>query len=222
MLRAVKLTLAVITCICLDPVYGKVLELKSGWNLVGTNSKMSLESILTQIPKEDLLVIQGDQKVYKKLYEDNASLKKRNTFTAFEIGRGYWIKLNRDHSLIYDEDPLSGLVSIPLKAGWNLIDPLADMNLNEIISQIEYPNLLVIQGQVVVYKKLYAEIPEFTKRNTFDKFEDKAAYWIKVAKDANLTFDLGSGSETSDVLYPPQVPDTSSVEAPPMPPGFSQ
>jgi len=155
------------------------LELKSGWNLVGANSEMTLSEIISQVGVDNLLVIQGAKRVYKKEYPDFL-----NDFKKFEIGKGYWIKVGMKSTLNYPNTHQSG--TIALKKGWNIIDPLSELSLDEILAQLGN-SLEVIQGADKVYKKQYRdEGKDFL--NDFTKFNAQEGYWVKVSRDVALAF----------------------------------
>ena len=151
------------------------LELKRGWNLVGANSEMPLSEIISQVGVDNLLVIQGAKRVYKKEYP--AFL---NDFKKFEIGKGYWIKVGMKSTLNYPNRHQSG--TIALKKGWNIIDPLSELSLNEILAQLGN-SLEVIQGADKVYKKHSKD-----SLNNFTKFKAQEGYWVKVSRDSSLVF----------------------------------
>lgn len=151
------------------------LELKSGWNLVGANSEMKLSEIISQVGVDNLLVIQGAKKVYKKEYPNFL-----NDFKKFEIGKGYWIKVGMKSTLNYPNTHQHR--TIALKKGWNIIDPLSELSLTEILAQL-HDSLEVIQGADKVYKKAYND-----SLNDFSKFNAQEGYWIKVSSDASLVF----------------------------------
>jgi hypothetical protein len=74
-----------------------------------------------------------------------------------------------------------------LTKGWNLVGIDANLTLNELKSIIGENILLNIQGEEKTYKKEYIE-KEMEFLNDFEKFEVGKGYWIKVAKDTNLTY----------------------------------
>ena len=151
------------------------LELKRGWNLVGANSEMTLSETIAQVGVDNLLVIQGAKKVYKKEYPDFL-----NDFKQFEKGKGYWIKVGMNTTLNYPNTNQSG--TIALKKGWNIIDPLSELSLDEILAQL-HDSLEVIQGADSVYKKQNKDF-----LNDFTKFNAQEGYWVKVSNDATLVF----------------------------------
>ena len=170
--------------------YADTLSLKAGWNLIGTNSQDSLSSIQSSLGANNLLVVQGAGVTYQKSYVDQG-LSFLNNFTTFEIGKGYWVKLNNDATLSYTKASLSGSISLALKAGWNLVDPLKDLDLNTTLSQLGASNALVIQGAGVTYQKSYVD-QGLSFLNNFSTFQDGNGYWIKLNTDANLTFSMNS------------------------------
>ena len=72
--------------------------------------------------------------------------------------------------------------TIALKKGWNIIDPLSELSLNEILAQLGN-SLEVIQGADKVYKKHSKD-----SLNNFTKFKAQEGYWIKVSRDVALAF----------------------------------
>lgn len=166
------------------------LELKQGWNLIGTNSHESLSSILSSLGSTNLEVIQGPSKTYQKAYVDQG-LTFLNDFTQFETGKGYWVKLANDASLTYNEVSFSSNQTISLKSGWNLIDPLTDLVIADIKTQLGDTNILVVQGPSKTYQKAYVD-QGLSFLNDFTQFEAGKGYWVKLTNDANLTFDFSS------------------------------
>lgn len=166
--------------------FADTLSLKAGWNLIGTNSQDSLSIAQSSIGTSNLLVIQGAGVTYQKSYVDQG-LSFLNNFTAFEIGKGYWVKLANDAMFSYTKASLSGSIVLSLKAGWNLVDPLQDTSLTDILTQLGNANVLVIQGAGVTYQKAYVD-QGLSFLNNFSSFEDGKGYWIKLNNDANLTF----------------------------------
>ena len=155
------------------------LVLTSGWNLIGANSEMTLAEIITQVGEDNLLIIQGAKKVYKKEYPSFL-----NDFEKFEKGKGYWIKVGLNSTLNYPNRHQNG--SISLRRGWNIIDPLSELSLTEILVQLN-DNLEIIQGVSNIYSKQYKdEGKDFL--NDFSKFNAQEGYWIKVNNDDTLVF----------------------------------
>jgi len=162
------------------------LSLNSGWNLIGTDSNMSLSDIKSELGRNNVLVIQGPSKTYQKAYVD-AGMSSLNDFTNFEKGKGYWIKLSNAATLSFTKMSFSTSEVLSLKSGWNLIDPLSDLNLNTIKNQLGSDNVLVIQGPSKTYQKAYVDAG-MSSLNDFTNFENGKGYWIKLKNDANLTF----------------------------------
>lgn len=163
----------------------KSVTLSSGWNLMGIESGMTLGELIEQVGSENLLVIHGLEKTYNKAYADN-DMDSLNDFVQLERGKGYWIKVAQEVSLHYT--PLIYAdKSIRLQQGWNLINPLRVLTLNEILTQVGISNLLVIQGANSSYYKENVDIGQ-SQLNTFIGFEEDQGYWIKVNSDATLAF----------------------------------
>ena len=171
-------------------LYGDTLHLREGWNAIGINAEMTLEEIKAQLG-DNLLQIQspdGDETYNKKL-EEILKENYKPTFAKFNLGIGYWIKVNNDAELIYQSKILSGTHFIDLKGGWNLIAPLKDLSLEEIKAQLG-DNLLQIQSPDgdETYNKKLEEILKENYKPTFAKFNLGIGYWIKVNNDAELKF----------------------------------
>ncbi len=159
-----------------DNINTNRLSLTRGWNLVGPNTNMTLDQFKAAVGDSNLLVIQGVSTSYHKDYPDPA-----NTFTKFEDGRGYWVKVESAKTISY---PLSNInITIPLINGWNLVNPTKNLTIDEIKNQIGAENLLVIQGINTSYHKDYPD-----PANTFKNFEEPKGYWIKVKNSAKLKF----------------------------------
>lgn len=160
------------------------IELHAGWNLVGIDKPLTLEALKTELTEANLEVIQGAKTTYQKHYHD-LNLDFLNDFTAFEEGKGYWIKLNHSAQLRIEECNVTG--SISLKSGWNIINPYKNLTLNEIIAQLGVDHLLVIQGEDKTYQKSYADNGQ-SYLNDFEAFENHKGYWIKVTQSGTLVF----------------------------------
>lgn len=167
------------------------LPLKSGWNLVGIDAPLTLDEIKTQLGTNNLLVIQGPKKVYKKAHVD-ANLNNLNDFTAFEKNKGYWVKLEHNATLTYT--PVAqhqNSETLTLKEGWNLISPTKKLSLKALLNKIGRENLLVVQGEDRTYQKRYID-EGFSAANDLDILELGKGYWVKVAqaKDVELIFNV--------------------------------
>ncbi len=161
------------------------VELKRGWNLMGMDTNLTLAEIKSLIGDDNLDIIQGASKTYKKEYLDNGQ-EFLNDFEKFEEGKGYWIKVVKDVTFEYPQ-VRSKKLTIPLSKGWNLINPTAEMPVKAIQDQIGMQHLFIIQGASKTYKKEYLDNgQEFL--NDFEKFEEPKGYWIKVDQDTVLEF----------------------------------
>ena len=75
-------------------------------------------------------------------------------------------------------------IIIQLKKGWNLIASYSNLELTSIIEKLGVDNLLVIKDETgVVYTK-----ENENSENSFERFENNKAYWIKVSVDSELQF----------------------------------
>jgi len=170
----------------------RMVALKAGYNAIQFNANVTLADMIEKIGFENLLSIQGagQGQTYKKENVDNG-LPFLNTFTQTELGKAYWIKVQNGIDLNYVTDNYEGNQTIDLDEGWNFVGPLTSLTLEQITQQIEFENLLVIQGagQGATYKKENIDngLPFL---NTFTAFEESQGYWIKVENQASLIFDF--------------------------------
>jgi len=161
----------------------KTLSLKKGWNLIGIESNMELETFKSKVGESNLLVIQGQEKTYQKRYI-NSSEENLNDFEVFENGKGYWLKVENDITIEYLVDN-STENEILLQSGWSLINPLENIDINTIKNKLGESNIEFIQGEVATYQKRYLDSHlEFL--NDFNGFEEDKGYWIKLKEDVTL------------------------------------
>lgn len=177
-------------------LFADKIELDSGWNLIGINSNIDLKTFKDRVGKDNLLVIQTVDKTYQKIYLDmNKSYL--NDFKKFEDFKGAWVKVKNKVTVEYNSKRYFGKTTITLKKGWNLINPITNLTLEEIKKQVGDDNLLVVQGNKKTYKKVY-EDQNLSFLNDFKHFEEPYGYWIKIAKNANLSFKSKPSIEAVD------------------------
>ena len=167
--------------------FAEMLNLQSGWNLVGINSALTLAELKTQVGVDNLLVVQGPKKTYQKKYvDDNTAFL--NDFQKLEMGKGYWIKVVSATELTYTE-PVNEIskYAMSLEEGWNLINAPVELTLLELIEQIGEANLLVVQGTNNTYQRSYVQSGN-GGLNDFKAFSLNGGYWIKVASAVKLEF----------------------------------
>ncbi|CAA6815988.1 MAG: cellulose-binding domain protein [uncultured Sulfurovum sp.] len=167
-------------------VQADTLQLNRGWNLVGINANLTLEEIQYQIGQSNLLVIQGENKTYQRSYAQQ-SLNALNDFTAFEMGKGYWVKIVQDVNLSYTPMSYSDTKNLLLAKGWNLINPLDTLSLETLFSQLGQDNVEVIQSETQTYQKEYLD-KGFFFLNDLTQLEASKAYWIKIKNGVELAF----------------------------------
>jgi len=152
----------------------RYINLRAGWNMIGLNANLSLDDIKKQIGEDNLLEIRDES---------------GNILNSFQRDRGYWIKVARATTISYRPINYTDIESINLKQGWNFIHPLGVMSLDNIIAQIGYNNLEIIQGEDKTYQKRYIE-HNLAFLNDFEEFKDNKGYWIKVKNSTKLEFDF--------------------------------
>jgi hypothetical protein len=72
----------------------KTITLHTGWNLINPLSELTLLQIQNQLGSQNIEIIQGAGKIYKKKNPDFL-----NDFTMFEEPYGYWIKITEEREL---------------------------------------------------------------------------------------------------------------------------
>jgi hypothetical protein len=174
------------------------ISLNSGWNLVGLDGNITLSKFKQMVGEENLLVIQSQDKVYKKSYIDsNKSFL--NDFTSFKDGKGAWVKLKNGVTINYEQKDIFDNKEIELKEGWNLISPLSQMSLSDIVASIGPDNILIIQGQDGTYKKSFSD-NNLTFLNDFEKFNSGKGYLVKVKQKTKLKFVIKPKIKAIDYL----------------------
>ena len=171
----------------LSSLFSNELQLQAGWNSVGINATPSLDELKSQLGSDNLLIIQGQDPVYKKAYVD-AGKDGLNDFTKMERNKGYWVKLENNATLTYTPlENSENIDTISLNTGWNLISVPQSLSLEEILQQIGSDNLLILEGGGQSYQKSYVD-QGYDSANDFQEFSTTKSYWIKVANAATLEF----------------------------------
>lgn len=170
--------------LCVSALIGgtATVPLKQGWNAIGPNSETTLTDLKVQLGSQ-LLNIQSPDGL--KTYASTST--RTPTFSKFDVGIGYWVKVSANTSIVVTEKDFSGDQNISLSTGWNLIDPLNTLTLTEIKSQLG-SKLLNIQSPDGL--KTYASTS--TRTPTFIQFEDGIGYWIKLSAGGTLKFTFAS------------------------------
>ena len=85
------------------PLYNKpiTIKLEAGWNLINPTKDLTLQEIKDQVGSDNLLIISGPNKTYKKSNVDSGN-KILNNFTNFVEPEGYWIKVKNDATLTFN------------------------------------------------------------------------------------------------------------------------
>jgi RHS repeat-associated protein len=170
----------------------ETFTLKKGWNLLGVDQEVTISYLKEAIGEEDLLIIKKESQTYYTKGE-------AYTNETLEKGEGYWIKVANDVSFKYKKQISKGIKKVILTAGWNLINPLQELTLEELKTQLGSDNLLVIQNATTTYKKSYIDA-ELEFLNDFTQFEKNSGYWIRVAQESVLTYQFeGIDLDSKDI-----------------------
>lgn len=174
----------VFSSLCVSALIGgtATVPLKQGWNAIGPNAETTLTDLKVQLGSQ-LLNIQSPDG--SKTYASTST--RTPTFSKFDVGIGYWVKVSADTSIVVTEKDFSGDQNIALSLGWNLIDPLNTLTLDEIKQQLG-TKLLNIQSPDG--SKTYASTS--TRTPTFIQFEDGVGYWVKLNAAGTLKFTFAS------------------------------
>ena len=167
-------------------VFSLELHLHSGWNLLALDSNVTLNSFKNSVGVENLLVIQSEDKVYKKSYVD-ANKSFLNDFESFSDTQGAWVKVAKNAVFDYKPKQFVGSPKLELKEGWNLIKPTTSMDLQKILEQLGSDNVEVILGEDGAYKKSYVDNNR-SYLNDFKGFDPHKGYWVKVKSSSSVKF----------------------------------
>lgn len=152
--------------------YADTATVSKGWNLMGINSNLTLQ----ELGEGEILDIRGD----------NLAQSSINDFESLNLKDGYFLKSINQKNIDYQADTYENK-SIELEEGWNLINPISNLTLDEIKNQVETDNLEEINGAESIYKK-----NNLQNLNNFKQFQEPLGYWIKVNKYTDLNFGEGS------------------------------
>jgi PKD repeat protein len=111
---------------------GKVYALTPGWNFISTPvdpENPNLDVILQGIGTHVWIVwgYNNETKTWVRYWGQGSGIQGQNTLTFMEAGKGYWFYVDEQVTLYVDGLP-SGLTSITLYGGWNLVGPLGADN----------------------------------------------------------------------------------------------
>jgi surface protein len=179
------------------------IVLNQGYNLVHISG--TIEELVAKIGYPVLVSIQGGCQgtTYKK---SNIMNNKDflNTLKHTQEGKGYWVNVLSRVEVNMPRVAYRGKKTISLRKGWNLIDPYLGLSIDEIVEQITFNRLEVIQGakQGTSYKKSNVENNK-SYLNTLKKFEFLDSYWIKVSEDCELNFYFDLDIEAKDIASHP-------------------
>ncbi|MBW3001311.1 type VI secretion system tube protein Hcp [Candidatus Woesearchaeota archaeon] len=170
------------------------IDLVKGWNLISLPilSARGVYSTISNI-QADIDIIFAykatDTGSEWKTYSPSSSIP--NTFIFFEPFLGYWIKANKNTTLIIWEAHTNDLYNITLIQGWNLVGPAISTPkyVNQTISPIEAHVDTISEYKVTdtgTEWKTYSS-PKLWFLNTFTTFKPSLGYWIKANQNTTLT-----------------------------------
>lgn len=180
-----------IILIFIGSLFANSFHLNKGWNLVGGYLNLNLAQLQNQIGMDNLLVIQGPEKVYKKAHVD-AGLANLNDFSELEDGKGYWIKVNKNIALEYTPHVKhNNSETLTLNSGWNMVSFDKNITIAELKDMLGVDNLLAVQGDDKTYQKSYVD-NGFSSANDLEYLVPGKGYWIKVdhTKTVEVFFNL--------------------------------
>ena len=189
-----------------------IVELLSGWNLVGL--PLAVESNFYQ----DLF----PTSVLGTLYGFNGIYTSESELTS---GSGYWLNFSDVDSSIISGVPISNM-TISLDQGWNLISGISETTN---LSAIYDPGEIIIPGTVYGFTGTYSAASELSPGQ---------GYWINASADGDVTISSGSSARTitsfsdrtkeanrlsfggSDLYFGVSIPELEmpSYQLPPKPP----
>ena len=181
------------------------LNLKTGWNLVGTNQNISNINVL--IPSANIIwkykngiwYATSPKESFLKIIKDNNI----STFTSVEAGEGFWVYSSENISIEMPEAVINN-VSFTLHSGLNLISLIAENDVN--VSKFNYYPKIIILWKYVnnsweAYSSYDSVIKELNELNipifkTINKYE---GFWVYASQ--NLTLEISNDeNNTQDFI----------------------
>ncbi len=162
-----------------------VIHLNQNWNLI------SFDIQLNDVPPESLfaIAIENENLVYITGYDsisfyfDPFGPSFLNTFSSFESGLGYWVKVVNEYEISQISFPIPNDFSIQLYNGWNLIGYWLQGSTSPDVAFGE-----LIQNNNLIYVTSFgSEGAQFYEPggifNTLDIVKNGSGYWVKVVED---------------------------------------
>ncbi len=167
------------------------IELKSGWNLIALSVEPE-DSSVSEIFKpigDAFVAVWGFDKIDQDWTTFPEPLEGASTVTSLDVGKGYWVKVTRNSTLLVDsaQDLSSG--QLDLHPGWNLVGfttetetPYGQLLDGVSFNQLWSFNTAANQFEGIVLLPGSNEII----REDFKKIEPGKAYWIQVDEQVQV------------------------------------
>ena len=175
--------------------------LQAGWNIFSTNVSpyyMNIDSILAQQMNDGNLIKVMDEE--GNLLQNIAGIGWMNTIGSLEVTDGYYIKVDETDTLMFEGNPVTVPITIPLLTGWNIMGyPLAS-------GQDAFQTLQPIINNGTLYKIMDEQggfiqnIEGIGWLNTIGNFEPGEGYYLKVNSNTSLTLNESSSKSNLKII----------------------
>jgi hypothetical protein len=173
----------------LNAVFGDVtvtqnIPLTTGWNLVSLRvipANLTLQSLFSGI-SGNVQQVKDNQLSYAP-----AMASHFNTLSTWQIGKGYWVKVNSNCTLSVTGTAVDpSAQTIALSPGWNLVSyyPGTAMNVSTALASIS--------TYLQEVKSLSQSYIPGSGGNTLTQLATNNGYWIKVSQACTLTYPGGA------------------------------
>ena len=164
----------------------QTIELKEGWNLIGIQEKPFNETSWTPASLASTNTAIKTITNVTRTYSTSAT---RNSLSALEAGKGYWLEASSDSSLILD-GTLTNYQLETVNPGWNLVT--TPKNIDNISEFVETMNSKGFKINVIT--NVTRTYTVGATRNSLSVLDINSGYWINSKS-------LALRAKTSDGIY---------------------
>ena len=155
----------------------QVLQLHSGWNLVGITEIAQNMNVSSLINNNIELIVTNENGAWKK-YNPNYDDDLLQDFKEFHGGRGYWIKTsNATEITIYGDQKSSTPV---MNAGWNLVAFSSSSQVSNLITSLQldgYKIELMVTNVDDAWQKYNPNYDDDSLQD-FTNLDPNLGYWV--------------------------------------------
>ena len=148
-----------------------IVELQSGWNLVGLPLEVEDASYNILFPES----------IGGTLYSYDGAYVPESYLTS---GEGYWLRFNNAGSTTITGAPINEL-TISLSEGWNLVSGISEA---VSIYSVSDPDEIIVSGTLYGYDGAYVPSEELISGK---------GYWLRAYEDGEITLTSGALAKTA-------------------------